>query len=112
MTASRCLALAARHCRIPLGAQATGPKICRIHVVIHEIEVPSLMKIVFRYKRGFPRRRSLRTWRRVIVGIAFDRADSIQKILNETFIGKQWGYNQFGKGEAFQQYTGTIDFGW
>jgi cell division protein FtsB len=36
----------------------------------------------------------------------------IQKILNKSFVGAEWRYNQFGNGEAFQQYTGTVGFGW
>jgi hypothetical protein len=38
--------------------------------------------------------------------------EPIQRILDKTFVGAEWRYNQFGNGEAFQQYTGSVGFGW
>jgi hypothetical protein len=38
--------------------------------------------------------------------------DTIQGILDKTFVGAEWRYNQFGNGQAFQQYTGSLGFGW
>ncbi len=38
--------------------------------------------------------------------------EPIQRILDKTFIGAEWRYNQFGNGRAFQQYTGSVGFGW
>jgi hypothetical protein len=40
------------------------------------------------------------------------RLEPIQRILDKTFVGAEWRYNQFGNGEAFQQYTGSVGFGW
>ncbi|HVN28107.1 MAG TPA: hypothetical protein VMT64_06455, partial [Candidatus Binataceae bacterium] len=38
--------------------------------------------------------------------------EPIQRILNKTMVGAEWRYNQFGNGQAFQQYTGSLSFGW
>lgn len=38
--------------------------------------------------------------------------EPIQRILDKSFVGAEWRYNQFGNGEAFQQYTGSVGFGW
>jgi len=39
-------------------------------------------------------------------------AAPIQGILNKTFVGAEWRYNQFANGEGFSQYTGSVGFGW
>ncbi|HTY54021.1 MAG TPA: hypothetical protein VMB26_02410 [Candidatus Binataceae bacterium] len=36
----------------------------------------------------------------------------IQKILDRSFVGAEWRYNQMGNGEGFNQYTGSVAFGW
>jgi hypothetical protein len=38
--------------------------------------------------------------------------EPIQRILDKTLVGAEWRYNQYGNGEAFQQYTGSLAFGW
>jgi uncharacterized protein YoxC len=40
------------------------------------------------------------------------RAPQIQGILNKTFVGAEWRYNQYGNGQGYNQYTGSIAFGW
>jgi hypothetical protein len=40
------------------------------------------------------------------------RLEPVQRILDKTFVGAEWRYNQFGNGQAFQQYTGSVGFGW
>jgi uncharacterized protein YoxC len=40
------------------------------------------------------------------------RVRAIQRILDKSFVGAEWRYNQFANGEAFQQYSGSIGFGW
>ena len=37
---------------------------------------------------------------------------AIQRILEKSMVGAEWRYNQLGNGEAFQQYTGSVSFGW
>ncbi|HUO05600.1 MAG TPA: hypothetical protein VMU16_10435 [Candidatus Binataceae bacterium] len=36
----------------------------------------------------------------------------VQGILNRTSAGAEWRYNQMGNGEGFNQYTGSLSFGW
>jgi len=36
----------------------------------------------------------------------------IQGILDRSFVGAEWRYNQLGNGEGFNQYTGLVAFGW
>jgi hypothetical protein len=38
--------------------------------------------------------------------------EPMQRLLDKTLVGAEWRYNQFGNGEAFQQYTGSLAFGW
>jgi hypothetical protein len=37
---------------------------------------------------------------------------AIQKILDKSFVGAEWRYNQMGNGEGFNQYSGSVSFGW
>lgn len=46
------------------------------------------------------------------VSLSALKASAIQPILNKSFLGAEWRYNQFANGEAFQQYTGSVGFGW
>ena len=46
------------------------------------------------------------------MSLASVHLEPIQRILNKTMVGGEWRYNQFGNGEAFQQYTGSLSFGW
>ena len=36
----------------------------------------------------------------------------IQGILDRTFAGAEWRYNEMANGEGFNQYTGSVAFGW
>ena len=36
----------------------------------------------------------------------------VQGILNHTFAGAEWRYNQMANGQGFNQYTGSVAFGW
>ena len=38
--------------------------------------------------------------------------EPIQRILDKSFVGAEWRYNRFGNGQAFQQYSGSVGFGW
>jgi len=40
------------------------------------------------------------------------KVPAIQRILDKSMVAAEWRYNQFGNGEAFQQYTGSVGFGW
>jgi hypothetical protein len=46
------------------------------------------------------------------VSLSALKAPAIQRILDKSFLGAEWRYNQFANGEAFQQYTGSVGFGW
>lgn len=37
---------------------------------------------------------------------------AIQGILDKTFVGPEWRYNQMANGQGFNQYSGSIGFGW
>ena len=36
----------------------------------------------------------------------------IQGILDKTLVGAEWRYNQYSNGEGFNQYSGSVGFGW
>jgi hypothetical protein len=40
------------------------------------------------------------------------RIEPIQRILDKTVVGAEWRHNQFGNGEGFEQYSGSVGFGW
>lgn len=40
------------------------------------------------------------------------RVAQIQRILDKTHLGAEWRYNALGNGEGFNQYTGSLAFGW
>ncbi|MGO9453887.1 MAG: hypothetical protein ACLQDV_22970 [Candidatus Binataceae bacterium] len=46
------------------------------------------------------------------VSLSAVRAPAIQRILDKSSLGAEWRYNQFANGQAFQQYSGSIGFGW
>jgi len=46
------------------------------------------------------------------ISLAALKVPGIQRILDKSMIGAEWRYNQLGNGEGFQQYTGSISFGW
>jgi hypothetical protein len=46
------------------------------------------------------------------LGLTALRMPAIQKILDKSFVGAEWRYNQFGNGEGFNQYSGSVSFGW
>lgn len=37
---------------------------------------------------------------------------AIQGILDKSFVGAEWRYNQMANGQGFNQYSGSISFGW
>ena len=53
-----------------------------------------------------------------VYGLGFEiplsalKVAAIQRILNKSHIGAEWRYNEFANGEAFNQYTGSVAFGW
>ncbi len=40
------------------------------------------------------------------------RVERIQGILDKTFLGAEWRHNQYGNGQGYEQYTGSLGFGW
>ncbi len=40
------------------------------------------------------------------------KVPAIQRILNKSYLGAEWRYNEFANGEGFNQYTGSVAFGW
>ena len=46
------------------------------------------------------------------VSLSSLRVKPIQRILDKTFLGAEWRHNQFGNGQEFEQYSGSIAFGW
>ena len=46
------------------------------------------------------------------VSLSTLRLEPIQRILDKTFVGAEWRHNQFGNGQEFEQYSGSIGFGW
>jgi hypothetical protein len=46
------------------------------------------------------------------LGLSVLKAPEIQGILDKTFIGAEWRYNQYGNGQGYNQYTGSVAFGW
>jgi hypothetical protein len=46
------------------------------------------------------------------LGLNTLRVPAIQKILDKSFVGAEWRYNQMGNGEGFNQYSGVVSFGW
>jgi hypothetical protein len=46
------------------------------------------------------------------LGLTALRVPAIQNILDKSFVGAEWRYNQMGNGEGFNQYSGTVSFGW
>jgi uncharacterized protein YoxC len=46
------------------------------------------------------------------LGLNALRVPAIQKILDRSFVGAEWRYNQMGNGEGFNQYSGAVSFGW
>jgi hypothetical protein len=36
--------------------------------------------------------------------------DSIQGILNKSFLGAEWRYNHMANGQGFSQFTGSLGF--
>jgi len=46
------------------------------------------------------------------MSLSMIRLEPIQRILDKTFLGAEWRHNQFGNGQEFEQYTGSVAFGW
>jgi uncharacterized protein YoxC len=40
------------------------------------------------------------------------KVPSIQRLLDKSFIGAEWRYNLYGNGQGYNQYTGSVSFGW
>lgn len=53
-----------------------------------------------------------------VYGLGFElslselQVPAIQGLLNHSFAGAEWRYNSLANGESFNQYTGSIAFGW
>ncbi|GEM_PF-615067 len=45
-------------------------------------------------------------------GLSSLKVEQIQGLLDKSFVGAEWRYNQYGNGEGYNQYTGSVSFGW
>jgi gas vesicle protein len=45
-------------------------------------------------------------------GLSALRVAPIQRLLDKSFVGAEWRYNQYGNGQGYSQYTGSLSFGW
>ncbi len=46
------------------------------------------------------------------LGLSALKAEPIQRLLDKSFVGAEWRYNQYGNGQGYNQYTGSVSFGW
>ncbi len=46
------------------------------------------------------------------LGLCALKVASIQGLLDKSFVGGEWRFNQYGNGQGYSQYTGSISFGW
>jgi len=46
------------------------------------------------------------------LGLSTLKVPSIQRLLDKSFVGAEWRYNQYGNGQGYNQYTGSVSFGW
>lgn len=46
------------------------------------------------------------------IGLSILKLPAIQRILDKSFVGAEWRYNQYANGEGYNQYAGSISFGW
>ena len=62
------------------------------------------------------RRRSLRAVARARAGFELGlsalKLPPIEGLLDKSFIGGQWSFDQYANGQGYNQYTGSISFGW
>jgi len=53
-----------------------------------------------------------------VYGLGFElslsalKVAALQRILNKSYLGAEWRYNEFANGDGFNQYTGSVAFGW
>lgn len=40
------------------------------------------------------------------------KVTSIQRLLDKSFVGAEWRFNEYGNGQGYSQYTGSLSFGW
>ncbi len=45
-------------------------------------------------------------------GLSALKSEPIQGLLDKSFVGAEWRYNQYGNGQGYNQYTGSVSFGW
>ncbi|HTR61992.1 MAG TPA: hypothetical protein VMH37_09840 [Candidatus Binataceae bacterium] len=46
------------------------------------------------------------------VALSALRVPAVQGLLDKSFVGAEWRYNLYGNGQGYNQYTGSISFGW
>ncbi len=46
------------------------------------------------------------------LGLSALKVASIQGLLDKSFVGGEWRFNQYGNGQGYSQYTGSVSFGW
>jgi hypothetical protein len=46
------------------------------------------------------------------LGLNALKVPAIQGILDKSFVGGEWRFNEYGNGQGYNQYTGSVAFGW
>jgi len=46
------------------------------------------------------------------LGLSALKVPSIQRLLDKSFVGGEWRFNEYGNGQGYSQYTGSLSFGW
>lgn len=46
------------------------------------------------------------------LGLSALKVPQIQGLLDKSFVGGEWRFDQYGNGQGYNQYTGSISFGW
>lgn len=45
-------------------------------------------------------------------GLSALKVEPIQRLLDKSFVGAEWRFNEYGNGQGYNQYTGSVSFGW
>ncbi|MGA7872422.1 MAG: hypothetical protein WCA22_16165, partial [Candidatus Binatus sp.] len=46
------------------------------------------------------------------LGLSALKVAPIQGLLDKSFVGGEWRFNEYGNGQGYNQYTGSVSFGW
>lgn len=45
-------------------------------------------------------------------GLSALKVAPVQRLLDKSFVGAEWRFNEYGNGQGYNQYTGSLSFGW